>query len=874
MMSVARRHSSTFLALGCLAVAAASASAQPFPSFMVDTTRVIGSASPTACRQPRAAFGPRIGFVGWANRYPHAAGTRLTRDMQPMDTIPIDLSTRDLDCYTYRQEEEIVDVASSPSGFCALWLSWDRLMVTIVDTAGTVRRRIELHHREAQPCMYAIASDSESYYAVWTLFTGEQCEYELWYARLSLDGDIIQRSLIATCEDPESYAYPDVAPYGAGVAVVWWHPGGVLGKLLPLRSLPDTVGFSILCDTGPGTPKIAFDGSRFFVGLKARSGVQDSFDLRVFRVAQSGVVLDSEAITPARDIDDFQIVALPDTVLVVWSERMDTLWTVSARRISGAGQILDSVPIALRSAGLHTSEPWVAVLGDTFACGWRAPMDPEWPYWNFEVQARRVTCQGAVIDSDTARLSHGVDDQVECDVASNGRRFLAVWGDCFTDTLIWGEVRARLLDSAGNADAPAFPVGPPCRSKMRPVVAYGSGCYLVVWAIVQSSRAVKGGWVLAARVSPEGVLIDSVPLVIEERPEPYLPQRADVSYSNGIFLVVWEDDRGPFAKRVTPEGVVLDTTPISPFAMVNHYRPRTAGGANCHVIVAFDWWNRLRAAKVLNDGRVAGVVLIDEGDPASERSPRIAYGADLFLVVDPYSQAAYRLTENLEVLDTISFYGYRIFVHTPLGVAFDGVDFAVCYALQTQHRDSARLFKVEPGGRLPMPSPVTLATLDEGYFDFKCELAQAGDRMLAVFESFEPGEYMSMRIRGVPFAALGICEPKPGPDQLPASLSVRPNPASDYADACLYARRAGTIELQLYDMAGRCRLSRRLDVTGPGLVQTRIATSTLPQGVYVLRAEPGNQSVKLAVTGRPTPAARSINDVEEGGSGSTNMNRK
>jgi hypothetical protein len=73
-----------------LLVGAALCLAQPFPSFVLDTTVVLGP-SLNRATGTSVAFGPDTGLVVWVESH-SLRGARIDRDGQLIDTIPLTLT--------------------------------------------------------------------------------------------------------------------------------------------------------------------------------------------------------------------------------------------------------------------------------------------------------------------------------------------------------------------------------------------------------------------------------------------------------------------------------------------------------------------------------------------------------------------------------------------------------------------------------------------------------------------------------------------------------------------------------------------------------------------------------------------------------------
>ncbi len=107
--------------------------------------------------------------------------------------------------------------------------------------------------------------------------------------------------------------------------------------------------------------------------------------------------------------------------------------------------------------------------------------------------------------------------------------------------------------------------GPGKGVQATPAAAFGNGGYLVAWREGWHGEGGKAR-IYAARVGESGKVLD--PKGIEVAPSEKGVQTAPrVAFGGGVFLVVWQDMRGGadydvYAARVSPEGKVLDAKPI------------------------------------------------------------------------------------------------------------------------------------------------------------------------------------------------------------------------------------------------------------------------------------------------------------------------
>mgnify|MGYP005837855885 CR=1 FL=1 len=177
--------------------------------------------------------------------------------------------------------------------------------------------------------------------------------------------------------------------------------------------------------------------------------------------------------------------------------------------------------------------------------------------------------------------------------------------------------------------------GPGKGLQATPDAAFGQGTFLAVW---REGWHGKGGRarVFAARISPDGKLLD--PKGIEVAPSKTGVQELPrVAFGGGVFLAVWQDFRNErdydiLAARISPEGKVLDGQPI-PIAAAprNQALPAVASDGQGFLVA----WQGLAsdetsyrgfAAPVGADGKVGAVV-----ETGATPQPRLAWNGKGYL---------------------------------------------------------------------------------------------------------------------------------------------------------------------------------------------------------------------------------------------------
>lgn len=206
--------------------------------------------------------------------------------------------------------------------------------------------------------------------------------------------------------------------------------------------------------------------------------------------------------------------------------------------------------------------------------------------------------------------------------------------------LLLGGLACPAASAAGGVQAEAefaLADGPGRGLQATPAVAFGHGVYMVVW---REGWHGKGGTarILAARISadrrqldPRGIEIAPAKTGVQERPR--------VAFGGGMFLVVWQDlrngrDYDVLAARLTPDGRVLDREPLAVAAGPrNQVLPDVASDGRDFLVV----WQGLTgaetsyrgfAAPLSADGHVGAVV-----ETGICPQPKVAWNGAHYLAV-------------------------------------------------------------------------------------------------------------------------------------------------------------------------------------------------------------------------------------------------
>lgn len=262
-------------------------------------------------------------------------------------------------------------------------------------------------------------------------------------------------------------------------------------------------------------------------------------------------------------------------------------------------------------------------------------------------------------------------------LSRGGEQILAVWADGRTSPSTTGQqsgqdVFATRLDASGAPiDVVPFPVTMAGGDQKSPRVAWNGSHWLVVWVGPLSTPGYFADAILAARVAPDGGVVDAVPIVLQT--ELGSGSFGDVaSDGNGwaVFYTGWSGATSQvLGKRIAANGAVLDasakviaapgSSPNTPFGV-------TAEWAGNRYLVAWSQWSA-----GLDDvrGQLADGALVPQGVPFQiasssdyEVNPDLASnGSQFFAVWDRYN--------NCCVGGASKAYGTRV---TTAGATLDG----------------------------------------------------------------------------------------------------------------------------------------------------------------------------------------------------------
>lgn len=331
----------------------------------------------------------------------------------------------------------------------------------------------------------------------------------------------------------------------------------------------------------------------------------------------------------------------------------------------------------------------------------------------------------AILPGDSA-IATAFGNQENTQIAAGGSGYLVVWEDSRTNyiNIIDGfatdggeesgqqlrDIYAARLDADGNLiDSNPIIIHQASWSQTVPQVAWNGQNWLVTW---ESQRAVNYSStrdILAARISPDGQVLDNPPIVVDNIPT--IDERWPTVASDGNnWVVIWMDEGNYFeldAVRISPTGAVLDPggvalhTPQFPYPP---YNPSLAFSGGEYMVV-YSANGSLRGFRFSPTLELIGTeITIGNGN-----FPEIfGNGTDFFVAWGPGGVYGARVSQDGTVQDPggINLTGPNGAYAYP-DVSWDGTNWLVSWV---SYQNKTVLSRVTPSGQSLDPNGIIVST--------------------------------------------------------------------------------------------------------------------------------------------------------------------
>jgi len=312
---------------------------------------------------------------GYADIY----GSRISASGTVTDPSGILISTS-------AQSQSKPAVASDGTNYLVVWEE-DRGSIDIygalIDSLGRQLNTDEIAisaNTGSQVCP-TVAFDNDSIYLVVWQDNRSGSSYDIYGARVSTSGNVLDGPGIAICTATGRQQVPSVAFDGTNFFVVWADERNgvsaddIYGTLVQPNGNVVTPGGSIIADDAnwQDNPSVAFDGTNYLVIWGDYGSGTFNEDIYGVRVNQSGnpIEASSIAISIASNGQWFPVVAFDGTnYLVVWfDKRNSNASDIYGTRIDTNGTVLDASGIPIISFTGTQEYPFIVFDGTNYLVG-------------------------------------------------------------------------------------------------------------------------------------------------------------------------------------------------------------------------------------------------------------------------------------------------------------------------------------------------------------------------------------------------------------------------------------------------------------------------------------------------------------------------
>ncbi|MDC3985232.1 hypothetical protein [Polyangium jinanense] len=315
----------------------------------------------------------------------------------------------------------------------------------------------------------AVAYNGTNYLAVWE-DRRPGTTTDIYGARLTTSGAVLDPSGIAISQATGSESYPSIASLGGDWLVAWNDTRAGNDDIYAARvsgagSVLDPSGVPIRTATGSqSNPAVSSDGTNWLVTW------YDSANAEIWasRVSPAATVLDASGIQISTGGGWMPAVGYNGTnYLVAWSRPGAMGYDIAAARLTPAGVVLDTGNFAINVAAASGSENNASVTSN--GVDWLVTWDN-----SADVRGARVGSTGAVLDPMGIGISTAANTQRAARAIWDGTQYWVVWQD---DRAVSGRqdiYGARLTPGGVVTDTTGIVLAnDPAQNELAPAIAAG-----------------------------------------------------------------------------------------------------------------------------------------------------------------------------------------------------------------------------------------------------------------------------------------------------------------------------------------------------------------------------------------------------------------
>jgi hypothetical protein len=292
----------------------------------------------------------------------------------------------------------------------------------------------------------ALGFDGAAHLVVWSDGRGGMGQ-DLYAARVSKAGVVLGSEPIVISAAAGDEVGAAVAFDGANYLVVWQDQRGSTGRdiygarVSPDGTVLDPGGFAI--SSAPEhqvEPAVAFDGTSYLVVWETRQG--GLADVRGARVSPDGAVLASGLLISGAPLHQTQpaVACASGACLVAWRDGRTGGPDVYGARVSGA-TVVDPDGLPISRAGSSQGRPSIASDGSGYLVVWNDTRSG-----TGDVYGTRVSAVGEILDPSGLGIASAADAQQAPDVGFEGAYYVVAWHDRRSGAF---EVYAARVSGAG-----------------------------------------------------------------------------------------------------------------------------------------------------------------------------------------------------------------------------------------------------------------------------------------------------------------------------------------------------------------------------------------------------------------------------------------
>jgi hypothetical protein len=578
---------------------------------------------------------------------------------------------------------------------------------TVLDVAGFAICRADQHQRRP-----SVVFGGTEYLVVWEDY--RYSSYDIFGARVTTAGTVLDAAGIAISTAAGYQLSPCVAYDGTNYLVVWEYQEGDYdlygARVSPAGTVLDPSGIAIA--TGPAHeyfPEIAFDGTNYLVAWKRY--YSGNYGIYGTRIAQSGTVLDPSGFLVSfsgATQGDPSIAYDGTNFLVVWEDSRNGSNDIYAARVTPSGTVLDPAGIGVSTHASSQYAPAVTFNGNDFVIIWR-----DYRNTDTDIYGARVSQTGTVLDPAGIPVIRAPNSQLAPSCASDGTNCLAVWWD-YRTIHNYNVIGARIAQDGHVLDDTGIMLSTSANWQEHVSVACDGTNFLLVW---EDTRSSDSSDIYGMRVSLDGTVLDpgGIPVSTAGNRQRY----PAVAFNGTNYFVIWwdmrNDDEDIYGTRVSQDGTVLDPSGIAVFIDAWCQTPPTVTANSTYYLVVWDWQQyEIRGTRVAGDGTVLDPsgFLIAVNDSSRSFPAASSDGTNFFVVwtdnrnIMSYDIFGTRVSQKGIVLDpegipisTIATFNYQP------AVAFDGTNYLVVWDCNSDIHG----IRVDQDGTVLDPSDIVIA---------------------------------------------------------------------------------------------------------------------------------------------------------------------